>query len=215
MNKNLFILALFFFSISSYAQVINTIGIKSGMAITNQNEELGGYRMNSTIRTGFYGGISLEMFKSRYFSFTTDLGYIQKGKKDQWEISTPDQPEGTGKFKTMDHRFDFLTLTPAAKFRKSWGKFAPYIFAGPRLDYYLGYKSETDYSQLKTNDFIFGLSYGLGLEYTCHQLIFSLEGTHQPDFTRFVNQNASDKTMDHTILNRAFLFTLGLKYKLD
>ncbi len=139
---------------------------------------------------------------------------MQKGFQDDFTVTDEYNPEGTGKTKTWVSRFDFLTFSPTTKFRLQKKHFAPYLFAGPRLDYYLGYytNNQFDSEPSDINTLTFGVSYGIGLEYLCDQLVFSFETQHQPDLTRLIDTPTSANNSGLNVINQAFAVTLGVKY---
>lgn len=215
MRLFLLILIGFLFN-STQAQFFNSIGIKSGLVIANQDYRFksGNQSLDTKYRTGVYVGLQTEMLKKKYFSLSIDLGYIQKGRQDEIEETSVDNPEGTGSYATYDHRYDILSFSPSAKFRLPLNKFAPYAFAGPRLDYLLGVKNEpTSYTPNPSNGTtIFGVSYGLGLSYVLQQLGFQIEFQHQPDFTPILNLGSSTQGLEGT--NEAFILSFGVSYLL-
>lgn len=215
MRLFLLILIGFLFN-STQAQFFNSIGIKSGLVIANQDYRFksGNQSLDTKDRTGVYVGLQTEMLKKKYFSLSIDLGYIQKGRQDEIEETSVDNPEGTGTYTTYDHRYDILSFSPSVKFRLPLGNFAPYAFAGPRVDYLLGVKNEpTSYTPNPSNGTTtFGVSYGLGLSYVLQQLGFQIEFQHQPDFTPILNLGSSTQGLEGT--NEAFILSIGISYLL-
>lgn len=216
MRLFLLILIGFLFN-STQAQFFNSIGIKSGLVIANQDYRFksGNQSLDTKDRTGVYVGLQVEMLKKKYFSLTIDLGYIQKGRQDEIEETSVDNPEGTGNYVTYDLRYDILSFSPSVKFRLPLGNFAPYAFAGPRVDYLLGVKNEpTSYTPNPSNGTTtFGVSYGLGLSYVLQQLGFQIEFQHQPDFTPILDLGSSTQGLEGT--NEAFILSIGISYLLQ
>lgn len=227
MNRNL-LLALFFFTgFISYSQFFHNVGLKTGISLTNQTSENEGIHLNNEdgyeYRPGLSIGLSSEMFRKKHFSLISDLAYIQKGIK--FEPGYTLDPN-TGEFtpsKVDQTRYDFLNLNLMGKFRWEFGNIAPFVIAGPRLDFFLNYskynkspyRSNTDYDPV-----IFGMTYGLGVDYSLSDFIIGFEAVHQPDFTNFSDfyteivgfgdfYYSSSKTK-----NKAFAFLISLRYQL-
>ena len=213
MKRNLFLSLLLVFSATSYSQIVNSFGIKSGIAITNQNWDYNIVNLSTEnqYRTGLYLGITAEAFRSDYLSLQLDLGYIQKGMQFEVTSTTEQNPDG-GPIISVDNRYDFICFQPTAKLRLPTEKFQPYILVGPRIDFYLGYYGDEYLSYFEVSDLsstTFGLSYGLGVDYNLDDFIISLEGQHQPDLTHFYEGFWLDAK------NNAFAFLLSVKYNLD
>ncbi|AEV32304.1 hypothetical protein Oweho_1304 [Owenweeksia hongkongensis DSM 17368] len=220
MKKRLIIASLLVFTtIYSQAQIFNTVGVKSGVSVANQdwNYKSNFKGLESEFRTGLYIGITTEILKAKYFSLIADLGYIQKGMQFDVELTSESNPDGTGEMKTIDNRYDFISFQPVAKFRLPAKHIEPYLFAGPRTDFYVGFSTNDEFG-IELDDVppvTFGASYGIGLDYTFSDVIITLEAQHQPDFTYLYNTKPSPQNGGLSIQNQAFLITLGVKYVLN
>ncbi|WP_417601595.1 outer membrane beta-barrel protein [Owenweeksia hongkongensis] len=219
--QKLIIAATLFILTTTYsqAQIFNNVGIKSGVSISSQDWD---YKTTNTdlgteSRTGIYIGVTTEILKAKYFSLMADLGYIQKGMQFDVSVATENNPEGTDESKTLDNRYDFISFQPVAKFRLPGKHFEPYLFAGPRTDFYVGFSTNDEFG-IELDDVApvtFGASYGIGLDYTFSDIIITLEAQHQPDFTYLYNQKPSPQHGGLSVQNQAFLVTLGVKYVLN
>lgn len=208
-GKNVFILFFFLFTEIANGQLINSVGIKSGLSIANQTWVYQSINLteNYDYQVGFYGGSTVEFFKAKYFSYVVDMGFCQKGNKQEKEITTLNQPEGTGFYETYHTRFNYLTISPVFKARLEISHWLPFIFLGPRLDYQVSYISDFN---LKTfgEDFdktIWGLSTGGGIEYKRNKIGIITEFQYQYDFEKVLNTPVSIK-------NNAFIISMGIKY---
>lgn len=202
---------------TAQAQFFKSIGVKSGVSISTQD-----YRFKSSdqsleteFRTGLYVGFQSEMMKKKYFSLLVDLGYIQKGWQEEIEKTSVENPEGTGNYTTYDHRYDILSFSPSVKFRMPLGNFAPYAFAGPRVDYLMGVQDDPAlyYPSPRARTTAFGVSYGLALSYELAQLSFQLELQHQPDLTPVLDTGSTKQGIEST--NEAFIISFGVSYLLN
>jgi hypothetical protein len=106
------VLLLFFTSIHS--QVIESVGIKAGISLANQTWEYKSISKETAYdcKAGFCGNLSAELLKSRYISFTTDLGYFQKGMHYTVLNTSPEFPEGNGTYTTYKTSYHYLCLSP-------------------------------------------------------------------------------------------------------
>ena len=95
------------------AQILRSVGTKTGISISKQT-----WTFNSPDKTlkkdnriGLNFALNLEWFNNDYVTLITDIGYIQKGFKEGIMMTTVDNPEG-GALKTLDTRFDYLYFSP-------------------------------------------------------------------------------------------------------
>ncbi len=115
----------------------------------------------------------------------------------------------------LKYRFSYVYLSPMFKVRKEFGGFVPYVFIGPRLDYQLDYPSDLFSKESATyfNDFIFGMTYGLGIEYMFGSFGVGLIFQNQYDFTLAYHHELEDGYISGLdIKNNAFILDLGLKF---
>jgi len=154
-----FLIVLFVFQ-ETNAQILRDVGIKTGISISKQNwtYKSGEMTLEKDYRTGLNFALNLEWFNNDYITLITDIGYIQKGFKEEIMMTSIDNPE-SGPLKTFKTRFDYLYFSPQLKIRKEFNKIIPYVFFGPRIDYQLSYKSDFDLSAIEKDfeEIIFGL----------------------------------------------------------
>ncbi len=219
MKKAVTILFVLFFMCGGFlqAQAIKSIAVKSGIIWATQKWDYKDIDLDysSEYRTGFHIGVSAEFLQHKYFSILTELGYTQKGYKIELPIVNPGQPEGNLGTMVLKYRFSYVYLSPMFKIRKEFGGFVPYVFIGPRLDYQLDYPSDLFHegSAGQFNDFIFGMTYGLGLEYMFGSFGVGLIFQHQYDFTLVYHQEpAEGNNTGLDINNNAFVLDLGMKF---
>lgn len=210
------LLAIFIFH-NTNAQIIKDIGVKSGISLSSQNWIYNGtdIELKRDYRTGLNFAVNLEWFDNDYFTLITDIGYIQKGFKEEIMMTTPDNPD-SGPLKTFDTRFDYLFFSPQLKVRKEINRIIPYVFVGPRIDYQLSYNSDFNLAVIENDfeDIIFGLNYGLGIEYMLNGLGLNVEFTNFYDFTDVMNIEPAEDNPGLKINNNAFTINIGIKYYL-
>ncbi len=219
MKKTLFLtfLIILFIIQKTNAQVIRSVGIKSGISLSKQTwtYKIIDKKLKKDNRIGLNLALNFEWFNNDYFTLITDIGYIQKGCKEEIMMTTVDNPE-SGPLKTFDTRFDYLYFSPQLKFRKEFARIVPYVFVGPRIDYQLSYKSDFDYSVIENNfeKIILGLNYGLGVEYLIKGIGLNVEFHHFYDFTDIMNTDQTQTNTGGKIKNNALTINLGIKYYL-
>lgn len=198
------------------AQVVKSIAIKPGIVWANQEWEWANVQdiTEYKFKTGLHMGVNVEFLQNKTLSIIAEGGYIEKGMVQEIELSTPDMPEGTGEIKTFNTSFRYAYLNPMLKARIEVGNFVPYIFVGPRVDFYLSYKSDLNYDELEDelNKTIFGMIYGLGLEYILGPIGIALIYSQQLDFMPALENEPPHGFGLEKITNNAFILDLGVKY---
>jgi hypothetical protein len=171
-------------SFQATSQVPRSICVKPG--ISKAYLKFSDSDKNYSYPESFYAGINLEFMQHKYFSILAEGGFTTKS----------------------DH---FIYISPLFKARMEFGRFVPYAYVGPRLDFLV-----TTYSQRQSegyqyyNTCVFGLSYGLGLELLVKPFGFVAGFQHQYDLTNVLNE----KKMDVEGINykhSTLVFSLGLK----
>jgi hypothetical protein len=197
------------FSISQ-SQLIRSYGVKAGIASTNQNWDWApqsGVITNSTARQALDAGIFIEWLDIPLLSVVTEIHYIQKGSNVTTNIPITSRlsPDETGQFYSYSARINYLSIPLLAKIRMNLGLVMPYIFAGPRFDYYLsssGTSLSSDFNKLDV-----GGTFGVGIELPSFLPIqVSAEARYSPNF-----QN-SYSVQSVTVKNRSMEFLLVLSF---
>ncbi len=208
------LILLFSYSFSN-AQFIQSLGIKGGIAVTNQTWE---YQIASVVvdtdkRTGKYFGVNLEFIESKHFSVITEFSYIEKGHHQDVYLTTIDQPELRNKV-IFDTKFSYAEFSPLLKVRIEDERFVLYGLLGFRAGYQLSYKSDF-YFPLDGNDFnkfLYGIAAGGGIEYKMKQLSIHTEFQYHHDLNT-VHQNAlvpGGTAVE--IKNWGYIICVGVKY---
>ena len=145
------------------AQLVKNYGLK--VAVTSADQEFG-VTLETKRRVGFNIGAFVEWFDVPFFSVLTQVEYTQRGTGEVFIMTGPSGPEPIGT-KTLYSRLDYVSLPVLAKLRFQTGLVSPYILAGPRIDFLLGYKSDegafnTLYDRFKKTTL--GGSAGIGVE---------------------------------------------------
>ena len=143
MKKVVIIGIILSISVFVNAQVIDNYGFRVGLGLSSQYfeykdaglEDLSGRKEN---KLGFAFYVNAEKKINKYFSIRPEIGYIQKGYKDDISFITQD-PEDidviNDKVKLNNLSADFsVKITPLET------KIKPYIIIGMRGDYLFDYK---------------------------------------------------------------------------
>lgn len=198
------------------AQVVKSIALKPGIVWANQKwewiniQDIAEYKY----KTGLHMGVNLEFLQHKFLSIIAEGGYIEKGMVQEIELTTPEMPEGSGEIKTFKTSFRYAYLSPMLKARIEFRNFVPYVFVGPRVDFYLSYKSDLNFDELEEemNKTIFGMIYGLGLEYMLGPVGIALIYSQQLDFMPAMENEPPHGFGLEKITNNAFILDLGVKY---
>ena len=163
MKKNFyFIIILLLTSLCLHSQVPKSICVKPGLSYAYM------YADNDKIYDypgSFYVGANLDFFHHKNFSLLIEGGFVTKS----------------------DH---FVYISPMFKTRWEFGRFIPFLYAGPRLDFVLLTKPQRDSGANDIYNFcVFGLASGIGLEYHFFPFGFVLGFANQFDITKVLNED--------------------------
>jgi hypothetical protein len=169
MNKPLPILFILIFAAQiSHAQFFKSFGLKA--AYTSANQTSSGwhdetYKFNR--KSGVSAAIFAEWLNLSYFSLVTQIEYAQRGTRNTF--LWPNIEPAPLRYVTVDNRLDYLSALPLVKVAVPLTPVRPYIFAGPRFDFLLGFKSTLGgygyddlYNSFKKSTV--GASLGLGVQ---------------------------------------------------
>jgi len=197
-------------------QIINSVGIKTGLSVANQTWYYKSINMTlkKDYKLGLYSAMTVDFLKSKYFNITTDIGYCSKGNTEKVPNTSGFIPQGDGTYTTYNTMFNYFSFSPLLKIKYAIAHFIPYVLLGLRWDYQLSYKSDFNYTQIE-NDFyksIYGLTCGTGIEYKIKNIGINSEFQYQYDITKLMDTPASPTNTGLEINNKAFIISIGLKY---
>ncbi len=204
--------ALFFATLTVDGQFIGSAGLKAGVSIANQSYQITpiDYTLKTDLVTGPGIALFMEAFRGNHFSLHTDLAFVTKGSKTTTQSVTVKHLENdriiVNEGDEKVSRFYYLCLSPMARYRMDLKRITPYAILGPRVDFLLAYRTDSDYPLEEQNKIIPGLTGGLGAEFNLNGLGLFFELQYQSDI-RPVTGN--DPLL---INNNIFLFTLGFRY---
>ncbi len=199
------------------AQALKSVGIKSGVAFSNQSWDYQslGLKFQYDYRRSLPASLQAEWALGSKLSLLTELGYLQKGYQRQMAVFSIQEPDGTGEIWT-NARFNNLYFSPQLQFNQALGAFTAYAFAGPRVDYLLSYESYSNLWLLESEfeGLRFGLNYGLGLQYNFKRFGISADFTHFYDLQPLINIEAGNGNAGLEVRNQVFALRFGLHYRL-
>ena len=146
----------------------------------------------------------MRFFDFKNIDLETQLSYLQKGAENKFEITTANQPEGTGEFLTYDVQFDYIQLQLGIRPKYATNKIEAYSFIGGSFDYLLGVKNlPTPKDQFK--NFVFGYAVGVGLSFNeiLNNVLF-LEVIYNSDISKIYHSENLD------IKNKLWLLRVGV-----
>ena len=172
----------------AYSQPIKNIGLKAGLAFTNQAWKYS--FMDSDLptktRLGLDIGIAVEWLKDSPVTIMTELHFVQKGMKDELIVTTEQYPNGTGQTIAKQPRVDYLSIPLMAKYTLRFNTIAICAVAGLRYDLFVssaGEGFELVIDKFRKSEL--GGSFGCGAEFTSpFDRTIGLEFRYSPTFQK-------------------------------
>ena len=142
-------------------------GVKFGLGIgsieSNVKSTESFYNNNfKNNRLGPFLGIFTDFDVLNNLKLDIELNYVQKGAEDEFEITTLEQPEGTGEKASFDYQLDYLQLVPSLKPTLSTTNFDIYLKFGASINYLL--KVRGAYQLYDSKELVFGYNLGFGVK---------------------------------------------------
>jgi hypothetical protein len=193
-------------------QFIRSVGLKAGISIADQSYKFTpiDYTLETKPVTGPGIAILIEAFGGKRFSFQSDLAFVTKGSKSTTQSVTVNHLEKdkiiVNKADSKVSKFYYLCLSPMARYRIDMEHITPYALLGPRVDFLLRYKTDSDYPLDEHNKVIPGLTGGAGMEFNLNHLGIFIEFQYQTDAMPVTGKDPL------LVNNNIFLFTLGIRY---
>jgi len=201
----------------SYAQIVKSIGIKSGITFSNQNWKViqlsPFYNFESS--RGYYEALSLAFIDKEYWEVAAELGIYQSNSKAEINPFVNYEPYDT-KFGGKDIKFGFLSISPVIKFKIPLKSFTPYILLAARMDYYFSALSNSLGNDYKSDirKPIWGFSIGEGISYRLNNISFLAEYQFFYSFDPLIDHPSSDPnfTIQDIMKSNTHVISLGIKY---
>lgn len=195
-----------------YSQFPASAGVKAGISVANQSYKFTpiDYTMETEPVWGPAVSIFMEAFRGEHFSFQTDLSYALKGSSTSVESITVNHLDNDRvsitEGESTTSTFNYLSLSPLARYRPGQGSMQAYFLLGPRMDILLKYNSDSVYPLEEQNEIILGLTLGAGLEYSVQKMGLFTELQYQGDFYPVTG-------IDPLLVNNHMIsLTLGIRY---
>jgi hypothetical protein len=170
------------------AELLNSYGVEGGLADASiSTAYMGAPDLKS--RLGFTFGVQAQWLKSSFYSFITQLKYIQKGYSfdlEKTKINSDGTLQSAGTI-TISEQFDYLSLP--VLFRTEYGpnRFVVYAQAGPRIDFFLQHSTDGEFpaTDMDFKTVVVGGSAGAGINYLVHKtLVVGASIMYDFDFTK-------------------------------
>ena len=154
-------------AVSTEAQFISNYGIKLGVGISNQSwnyKETGELKWDN--KTGISPRIFADFFNISFFQLEGEMGYLRKGFQTDLQITTTQNPEGTGDIKRLNNGLDYFTISISGKLKYELKYFIPFIIAGPQLNILVNKDVEKGFEVVfdKFKKSNVGMTIGAGME---------------------------------------------------
>ena len=199
-------------SLVLYGQVPSSFGLKGGISLANQSYRFTpiDYEFETEPLTGAVVTLFVETFKGDRFSFQLDVGYAVKGSSTTIQLVSVNHLDNdritVNEGDASVSKFTYLTVVPMARYRFGLEELTPYFLLGPRVDFLLKYKSESEYPLEDQNGTILGLTCGAGLEFNLQNLGLFAELQYLPDLSPVTNEAPL------LINNNMLSITLGVRW---
>ena len=193
----------------SRAQLLKSYGFKLAYTLADQKFNYSnGLTLDTKKRTGINVGAYVEWLDIPSFSLITQIEYCQRGTGIEF-AQTGNDPTVIGYF-TYYSRLDYVSVPVFLKLSLPTELVSPYILAGPRIDFLLGYEAQNGINSIVYQDFkktVVGGSFALGIESA------SLLPIHVMAETRFnVDLMDSYTSENLSVRNTSFDIWLGVGF---
>jgi opacity protein-like surface antigen len=189
-----------------------SFGLKGGIALANQSYKIKSidYELDTKAVMGPSLALFVEAFKGSHFSFQVDVGYVVKGSSTTTQSVTVNHLDNdrivVNEGEAASSKFAYLSVVPMARYRWDLESLTPYLLLGPRVDFLLNYKTESEYELHTQNLTLLGLTCGAGLEFKLQKLGLFAELQFLPDLSPVSNEEPL------LINNNMLSLTLGIRW---
>lgn len=202
--KYMLLTALLAVSFSAFSQV--SVGGYGSLVLadhyTNQSP-----KFENKLKAGLNLGVQGEFFRQSNFTLVVGMAYCQKGSRQEWLVTSEENPEGAAETTTIYMNYDYFSLSALGKYRYPVNRWAPFAVVGPRIDAFLTDKRSTpNVSPFVQRGLLFGVTAGLGCEYNFNSWQVFIRGAYQHDFVPFSSGGR--------FYNQAFVIDMGVAFEL-
>ena len=167
-------------------------------------------------KTGYYGVLTADFINKEYWDLMLDFGFYQSNNTtdlNQYNYFLVHES-----YPTSNLSIGFYTISPSFKLIFPVKKLTPYIFLGPRLDYYNekfnNIRSDIYFEDKITKKTIWGFNVGEGFCYRIKRFSIIAEYKFMYSFTYLFDMPSSynDYHARNTLKTYTHVVSLGLKY---
>lgn len=153
---------------------------------------------------GFFSGVDIDYLESKFFTFSTGIGFYQKGSK-YYLASLPSKLD-----------LSYLTFDTKIKVKYDFNNFTPYLTIGPRIDYLLKFSSAFDQIDRSgmMNKINYGLRYGLGIQYDFGKIILGIALKNNVSFNSIAKINTINPPFKIIVNDKTTIFNLDFGIKM-
>jgi hypothetical protein len=208
-------LLLFAFS-NSRAQIISEIKQLSGLSISSvyffdDRENGGTYVPYAGIRyqnnlTSFSSGFQIGYLKHKFWQLNTRIYYLERGGSEKLYLVDYNY-ERTGEYELNSFSTNYLSLNTTFEIKHPIKSFTPYIFLGPRYDYF----ASSSWDKVWFNKNNFGFDIGTGIEKTIKEkYLIGIDLLYSHQFRNITNERNYYKVAVKPQKGITVLLCLGL-----
>jgi len=152
---------------SGQAQLITSWGVKAGLTSASQKLDYSLTPAPTTKRRiGITGAAFAEWLNLPSVSLITQIEYTQRGMGQEFIVAGPSGPQQIGT-RTLFGTLHYLSIPLLVKAKIAFPVLAPYLLAGPRVDFLLSTSSDEGafdilYGKMKRR--MYGASVGIGVQ---------------------------------------------------
>ena len=184
------------------SQLFNSIEVSTGLSLATQKSPFidDDLSQRETIRQGFNVMVRMAGRINELFSYTSDLGYVQKGYRFEAMYS-------------REQLIHYITYSPQLKFGRQTENFTPCVILGPRIAYQVGYEGKTnvDNTAHYFRKSVFGINAGIDMKYVLANWGITALFLYQFDVTNHYRYASTDLVYR----NKAMLINIGVVYILN
>lgn len=206
---------LFLMAYSVGAQRNPYFGASLGMSVSDQiwetSEDVQVTHLQA--RLGAYIGVNMEFYDEDIISLMTEMAFIQKGTRLEWQVTDPTVPAYNLGVMEERYNLNYLHWWVAIKLKADWEQMQPYVLLGPRIDLQLSEVKAFPNSSVNHVSAIFGGVAGAGFQYKPRKRNFRLfvQGTYLMDFRDLHFTSPSNSAVALNIRNTSFAFSIGIQ----
>lgn len=156
-----------------------------------------------------YAGV--DYLNSKYFNLSSNIGYIQKGGKED-NISFTDGSGNVLYSGSVTTRIDYISANTLAELKYPVAKtIVPFISAGPRVDYLVNYDKDFWGSAIRQTSY--GLLLGGGVKYVFDRIELGIRTDFYLNFIKVLNNRPDAYTYAH-VSDKTYTVNVSIGYRL-